>query len=86
MSSAIKENIKNAIRNYEADLYGVINKDEKYFENFAPDFIELNETIKEREFELNELDNKLNNIRRYDVELNTWLSYKDIEDVEFEEL
>ena len=82
----IKENIKNAIRNYEADLYGVINKDEKYFENFAPDFIELNETIKEREFELNELDNKLNNIRRYDVELNTWLSYKDIEDVEFEEL
>lgn len=82
----IKHNLKNTINNYWAELNETFNSDEKYQSNFAPSFIELNKIIKQREDEFEDLKRSLNNFDRYKEDLRTWLSYKDIEDVEFKEI
>ena len=82
----IKHNLKNTINNYWAELSETFNSDEKYQSNFAPSFIELNKIIKQREDEFEDLKRSLNNFDRYKEDLRTWLSYKDIEDVEFKEI
>lgn len=82
----IKHNLKNTINNYWAELSETFNSDEKYQSNFAPSFIELNKIIKQKEDEFEDLKRSLNNFDRYKEDLRTWLSYKDIEDVEFKEI
>ena len=69
----LKKTIKSDISAKFKDLYEIMNSDQRYFESFAPSFIELSKAVDTRNAELVKLQDQINTLRQYNEQINHWL-------------
>ena len=81
----LKDELKNAIESIFKDLFELFNRDEDYYKNFAPSYLELCEIIKKRETQLLQMEGLNNNLKEYKNKIKTMFNI-DAEDIEFEEI
>lgn len=81
----LKEELKNAIESIFKELFDLFNKDEEYFNNFAPSYPEMRKQIKERENQLYQMESLNGNLKEYKNKIKHIFNIE-VEDIEFEEI
>ncbi|OAV68842.1 hypothetical protein Barb6XT_00795 [Bacteroidales bacterium Barb6XT] len=81
----LKEDLKSSVNDIFASIFADFDKDEDYYNNFAPSYLEMCKRIAERKKEIYELEKQVFSLRNYKDRIKTWFG-NDIEDATFEEL
>lgn len=68
----IKSKMKNVINDVFASYEGLMS-DENYFKNFAPEYVDLLNKIKEQQEHLDELQGKIQELRKYKDRYEKWV-------------
>lgn len=69
----LKTSLKTDISAKFEDIYSVMNRDQDYFENFAPSYIELCKLVDERNAEMLKLQNQIIVLRHYNEQIEQWM-------------
>ena len=68
-----KNSLKSDVSAVFKELLEILNSEDRYFEEFAPSFIELCKAVEQRNNELAILQNQIRLIRQYNNQINDWL-------------
>ena len=72
--SEFKISAKDEIESILKDVYDVLNSEDRYFEEFAPSYVEMLSLVKQRNRELEILYNQITLLRQYNDQINGWLT------------
>ena len=81
----LKSQLKDGVKSYIQDVLNTFNTDEKYYENYAPSYLQLEAQLKERQQQFDNLQSTSDNFKKAEVSLSNWLQ-QNAEDVEYEEV
>ena len=81
----LKKELKDSVNNALKDLYDLFANEQKYYESFAPSYLQLLKALDERNKEIETMQTQLASYNDYRERLKRWYG-NDIEDVDFEEL
>ena len=73
----------NAINKTMADLFKSFESDDSYFKNYAPSYLQMCQALKERENEVNQLQQRVKDLEKYKQRIDNWRN--SAEYVDFEE-
>lgn len=69
----LKVSLKSDIAEKFRDLFEILNSDDKYFQEFAPSYLELCQVLQQRNTELIKLQNQILQLRTYNEQISEWL-------------
>ena len=69
----LKATIKNHISSKFQKLFDVLKTDDSYFQEFAPSYLELCKLVDQRNAELIQLQNQVQQLRQYNDQLKEWI-------------
>lgn len=81
----LKDALCNGVNNMLAQIFDLFNNDSTYYKNFAPAYIDLCNRLKERQQEIENLQQKITNLEAYNNRLRQWLT-AEAEEVEYKEV
>lgn len=81
----LKSQLKDGVKSYIQDVLNTFNTDEKYYENYAPSYLQLEAQLKERQQQFDNLQSTSDNFKKAEISLSNWLQ-QNAEDVEYEEV
>lgn len=79
----LQNSLCNAINSTFNEAFNLFDDENKYFENFAPSYIELNKTIESRQQDTKHLRDKIDEMLKYKQDIESY-NFEDIEDADFE--
>lgn len=79
-----KEELKKVINDAIADIFATFNSKEKYYKNYAPQYLELKKNLEERKQEYSKLQQYSNKLTVYQQRLIDWMK-SNAEDVSYAE-
>ena len=62
----------NAINKIMADLFKSFESDESYFKNYAPSYLQMCQALKERDNEVSQLQQRVNDLEKYKQRIDNW--------------
>ena len=62
----------NAINKTMADLFKSFESDDSYFKNYAPSYLQMCQALKERENEVNQLQQRVKDLEKYKQRIDNW--------------
>lgn len=81
----LKSQLKDGVKKYIQSVYDTFDTDEKYYENYAPSYLQLEAQLKERQQQFDNLQLASKNFKKVEMSLTDWLK-QNANDVEFEEI
>lgn len=79
----MKNELSNAVNDIVSKLYETIDNDERFYENFAPAYIAMEEQLRLREQDNERLRKKVEELEQFRKKM---LGWNDVEDVKFQEV
>ena len=80
----LKKELKDSVNNALKDLYDLFANEQKYYESFAPSYLQLLKALDERNKEIETMRTQLASYKDYRERLKRWYG-NDIEDADYEE-
>lgn len=80
----LKKELKDSVNNALKELYDLFANEQKYYESFAPSYLQLLEALDQRNKEIEKMRSQLASYNDYRERLKRWYG-NDIEDADYEE-
>ena len=69
---SMQREMVNAINKIMADLFKSFESDESYFKNYAPSYLQMCQALKERDNEVSQLQQRVNDLEKYKQRIDNW--------------
>ena len=79
----MKRELVNAINKAMADLFKSFESDDSYFKHYAPSYLQMCQALKERDNEVNQLQQRVKDLEKYKQRIDSWRNSANY--VDFEE-
>lgn len=80
---SMKRELVNAINKAMADLFKSFESDDSYFKHYAPSYLQMCQALKERDNEVNQLQQRVKDLEKYKQRIDNWRNSANY--VDFEE-
>ena len=76
----MKLSLKEDIGTIFGNVYEMLNDEETFFENFAPNYLEMRKYYESRNLEISRLQNQIALLRQYNDRLSKWVDLIRVDD------